>query len=69
VEIIQDSFGFVDGQTSIEYGVKPTSIQNFSNEEVVRGLMENASMVVSREVRPKILCPKVDEKVTILGVI
>jgi hypothetical protein len=31
--------------------------------------MLNASMIVSREMRHKLLCPKVDEKVSILGVI
>jgi hypothetical protein len=67
--IVQDTVGFVDGQTSTEYGVDPTSIQNVTDEEVVRGLMEKASTIILREMRPKILCPKVDEKVTIPGVI
>jgi hypothetical protein len=69
VAIIQDSIFFVDGQTLMKYGVDPTPIQNVTNEEVVRGLMVNASMIVSRVMRPKILCPKVDEKVSIPGVI
>jgi hypothetical protein len=69
MEIVQDSVCFVDGQTSMEYGVDPTSIQNVTDEEVPRGLMVNASMIISREMRPKLLCPKVDEKVAIPGVI
>jgi hypothetical protein len=49
MEIIQDFVYFVNGQTSVEYGVDPTSIQNIIDEEVPRGLMENASMIISRE--------------------
>jgi hypothetical protein len=52
-----------------EYGVDPTSIQNVTDEEVSRGLMANAPMIISREMRPKLLCLKVDEKVTIPRVI
>jgi hypothetical protein len=47
MEIIQDSIGFVDGQTLMEYGVNPTSIQNVTNEEVARGLVVNVSMIIS----------------------
>jgi hypothetical protein len=32
-------------------------------------MMENASTIISREVRSKLLCPRVDEKVAIPGVI
>jgi hypothetical protein len=69
MEIIQDSVFFIDGQTSVEYGVNPTSIQNVTDEDLPRGLMANALTIISREMRPKILCLKVDEKVTIPGVI
>jgi hypothetical protein len=69
MEIIQDSICFVDGQTSVEYGVDPMSIQDVTDEEVLRGLMVNASTIVLREMSPKLLCPKVDEKVTIPRVI
>jgi hypothetical protein len=69
MEIIQDSVCFVDGQTSMEYGVDPTSVQDVTDEEVSRGLMVNVSMIISREMRPKLLCLKVDEKVSIPGVI
>ena len=69
MEIIQDSVCFVDGQTSTKYGVDPTSIQNVTNEEVARVLMVNALMIISREVRPKLLGLKVDDKVTISEVI
>jgi hypothetical protein len=70
MEIIQDSVCFVDGQTSTEYGVDPTLIQNVTtDEEVSRGLMAKVSMIISREMRPKLLCPKVDKKVAIPGVI
>ena len=31
--------------------------------------MDNASMIISRQMRPKLLCPKVGNKVTIPGVI
>jgi hypothetical protein len=67
--IVQDSICFVDVQTSAEYGVDPTSIQDVTDEEVPRGLMVNALTIISREMRPKLLCPKVDEKVAIPGVI
>jgi hypothetical protein len=63
VEIIQDSVGFVDGKTSPKDGIDPASVKNVSDEEVSGSLMVNASVVISREVRPKILCTKVDEKV------
>jgi hypothetical protein len=69
MEIVQDSVSFIDGQTSTKNGVDPTSIEDISDEEVSRGLMENASTIISREMRPKLLCMKVDEKVDILGVI
>jgi hypothetical protein len=69
VEIIQDSVGFVDGKTSSKDGIDPTSIENVSDEEVSGGLMVNASTIISREVRPKILCTKVDEEVVVPGVI
>jgi hypothetical protein len=69
MEIIQDSVSFIDGKTSTKDGVDPTSIENVSDEEVSRGLMENASMIISREMRPKLLCLKVDEEVIVPGVI
>jgi hypothetical protein len=47
----------------------PASVKNVSDEEVSGSLMVNASMVISREVRPKILCTKVDEKVVVPGVV
>jgi hypothetical protein len=67
--IIQDFVFFVNGQTLAEYGVDSTPIQNVTNEEVPRGLMENTSTIILREMRPKILCLKVDEEVIVLGVI
>jgi hypothetical protein len=33
------------------------------------GLIVNVTIIISREMRPKLLCLKVDEKVTIPGVI
>ena len=69
VEIIQYFVFFFYGQTSVEYGVDPMSIQNITDEEVPRGLMVNVLTIILREMRPKLLCPKVDKKVTILGVI
>jgi hypothetical protein len=67
--IVQDYVCLIDGQTLVEYGVDTMSIQKVIDEEVARGLMENSLTIVSREMRPKLLCPKVDEKVTIPGVI
>jgi hypothetical protein len=61
VAIVQDSFYFVDGQILVEYGVEPTSIQDVTDEEVSRGMMENAPTIVSRDMSPKLLCLKVDE--------
>jgi hypothetical protein len=49
----------------VEYGVDPTLIKKVTDEEVSRGLMEKALMIISRDMRPKFLCLKVDEKVTI----
>jgi hypothetical protein len=69
MEIIQDSVSFVDGQTSMKNGVDPMSIEDVSDEEVSRGLMANALTIVSREMRPKLLCPQVDEEVVVPGVI
>ena len=69
VAIIQDSISFVDGQTSVEYGVDPTSIQNVIDEEVLRGLMVKVSMIISREMRPKLLCLEVDKMVAMPRVI
>jgi hypothetical protein len=69
VEIIQDSVGFVNGKTSPKNGVDPTSINNVPDKEVSGSLMANASVVISREVRPEILCEKVDDKVVVPGVI
>jgi len=67
--IIQEYVSFIDGQTSTKNDVDPTLIENDSDEEVLRGLMVNALTIVSREMRPKLLFPKGDEKVSILGVI
>jgi hypothetical protein len=64
-----DYVNFVDGKTSSKNGVDPTSIENVSDEEVSRGLMVNVSTIISREMRPKLLCTKVDEEVIIPGVI
>jgi hypothetical protein len=69
MEIVQDSVGFIDGHTSMEDGVDPRLIQDVINEEVSRVLMENAPMIILREMRPKLLCLKVDEKVVVPGVI
>jgi hypothetical protein len=44
--IIQEYVSFIDGQTSAKNDVDPTSIENDSDEEVSRGLMANASMIV-----------------------
>jgi hypothetical protein len=67
--IIQESVIFIDGHTSTKNGVDPTSIEDVFDEEVLRGLMENASTIIMREMRPKLPCLKVYEKVTIPGVI
>jgi hypothetical protein len=69
MEIIQDSVLFVDGKTSPKNGVDPMLIENVSNKEVSGVLMANASPIITREMRPKILCTKVDKEVTVLGVI
>jgi hypothetical protein len=69
MEIVQDFVSFIDGQTSVKNGVELKLIEDVSNEEVSRGMMENALTVISREMRPKILCLKVDEKVVVPGVI
>jgi hypothetical protein len=69
VEIVQDSINFVDGKTSLKNGFDPELIENVSDEEVSGGLMVNASMIISREMRPKLLCTKADEEVVIPGVI
>jgi hypothetical protein len=69
MEIVQDSVKFVDGQTLMKDGVNLTSIKNISDEEILRGLMANALTIISREVRPKPMCPKVYEKVIIPRVI
>jgi hypothetical protein len=66
--IIQDSVDFIDGKTSLKDGVDPALIHNVYDEEVSGGLVENVSMVISREVRPKILCTKVYGKVSIPGI-
>jgi hypothetical protein len=68
-ETVEDSVCFVDGQTLSEYGVDPMLIQNFTDEEVPRGLMVNVLTMISRDMRLEILCLKVDEKVAIPGVI
>jgi hypothetical protein len=69
VAIIQDFVGFIDGKTSLKNSVNPTSIENISDEEVARGQMANASMIILREMRLKLLCAKVDEEVPVPGVI
>jgi len=69
MKIIQESVNFIDGKTSTKDGVDPMSIENVYDEDVSRGLMENASMIFYRYMRPKLLCPNVDEKVTIPWVI
>jgi hypothetical protein len=53
----------------MENGVDPSSIEDISNEELKRGLMANASTIISREMRPKLLCLKVDEEVVVPRVI
>jgi hypothetical protein len=69
VEIIQDSVDFVDGNTLSKYGIDPTSIENVFDKEVLGGMMENVLMIISRNMRPKLMCTKVDEEVPIPGVI
>jgi hypothetical protein len=69
VEILQDSIGFVDGKTSPKDGIDPVAVKNVSDEEVSGSLMANMSTVISREVRPEILCTKVDEKVVVPGIV
>jgi hypothetical protein len=69
VEIIQDFVGFIDDKTSSKNSVNLASIENISNEEVSGGLMVNVSMIISREMRPKLLCTKVDEEVVVPRVI
>jgi hypothetical protein len=61
VAIVQYSINFLDGKKSTKNGVDPMLIENISDEEVSRGLMVNASTIISREMIPKILCVKVDE--------
>jgi hypothetical protein len=69
VEIVQDSASFVDGKTSSKNSVNPVSIENISDEEVLGALMVNALKIISRDVRPKLMCMKVDEEVDVIGVI
>jgi hypothetical protein len=57
MEIVQDSLNIVNGQTSVKDGVYPASIMNVSDEEISRGLMENSTTIISRELRPKLMCP------------
>jgi hypothetical protein len=65
VEIVQDFVSYVDGHTLTKSGVNPTSIEKIYDEEALMGLMVNVSMIISREVRPKLLCTKVDEEVVV----
>jgi hypothetical protein len=69
VEIIQDSVGFVDGKTSSKDGIDHVSIENVSEKEVLEGLMMNVSMIISRDMRPKLLCMKIDEEFIVPGII
>jgi hypothetical protein len=69
VEIIQYFFGFIDGKTSSKDGINPMSIENVSDEDISGGLMTNALTIISREMRAKLLFPKVNEEVDVPGVI
>jgi len=69
VAIIHDSFFFIDDQTSMENGFDPTSILNIYDQEVSGGLMMNSSTIISREMRPKLMCLKVYEEASIPWVI
>jgi hypothetical protein len=69
VAIIQDFVNFVDGKASMKNGVDSTSIEKISDEEVSRGLMVNASVIILRNMRPKLLCTKVDDKFVVPRVI
>jgi hypothetical protein len=42
-----------------KYGIFPLAIKNISNEEITRGLVKDTSMVITREMRVKLLCVKV----------
>jgi hypothetical protein len=44
--IIQEYVSFIDGHTSEKNDVDPLSIENYFDEEVSRGLMANASMII-----------------------
>jgi hypothetical protein len=55
--IVQDFFGFVNSKTYPKYGVESTAIESIFDEEKSMGLIVNASTIISREMRPKILCP------------
>jgi hypothetical protein len=67
--IVQDPIFFIEGKKLVEYYVDPMSVHNVTNEEVLRGLMKKAPTIISREMIPKHLCIKVDEKVSIPRVI
>jgi hypothetical protein len=67
VASVQDSVSFVDGKTLVKDGVYPTLIENVFDKEVLGGVMMNASMIISRDMRPKLLCVKVDEEIIVLG--
>jgi hypothetical protein len=69
MEIVQGSINFVDGKTSLNNGVNPTSIENVSDKEVSMCLMVNTSTIISRKMRPKLLCPMVDKEVVVPRVI
>jgi hypothetical protein len=58
VAIVQDSINFIDGETSSKDGIDPLLVKNVLGEEVSGTLMMNASMIISREVRSKLMCMK-----------
>ena len=67
--IIQDLVGFIDGKTSPKDGIDPSSVKNVPDEKVSGSLIDIFSTIITREVRLKIFCIKVDEKVAVPGVI
>jgi hypothetical protein len=69
MEIVQDFVNFVNDQTSTKDGFDPASIENVVDEEISRGLMVNALMIISRDMRPKIICSQVDEEIVVPWII
>ena len=65
VIIIQGFLGFLEGQTSAEYGIDSGAIERISNYMIRLRLMLYASAGIPRQLKSKGIILKIDDDITV----